>query len=106
MRERTKQFCFRLYKSELDKIKSKAKQCGVSASDYVRSCALERPIFERPAEEFGEVYRLIGNLRLELEGYNNTEKFTAKLKTAQDLLLNLYHGKEVKEDGGNKDLAD
>ena len=106
MRERNKQFSFRLYQSELNKIKTKAKKCGLAVSEYIRNCALERKIMEAPTKGFQSIYKIIGDVRLELSEFDGTNMYTEKLKTAQDLLLDLYHGKEMKEVGGNQDMAD
>lgn len=37
MRERTKQINFRVYPTEAEVIKRKARRCGLSISDYVRN---------------------------------------------------------------------
>lgn len=106
MRERNKQFSFRLYQSELNKIKAKAKKCGLAVSEYIRNCALDRKVMEAPTKEFQSVYKIIGDVRLELLEYDGTNMYTDKLKTAQDLLLDLYHGKGGKDIGNNQNMAD
>ena len=116
MRERTKQINFRVYPTEAAVIKRKARRCGLSISDYVRNCALERKIAELPKEVLGEAYRIIGAVRMQLSDYrdgylfdgwyNGTEKYTVPLEKALEILLDIYRGNEVKTNGGDEDMAD
>ena len=105
MRERTKQINFRVYPTEAAVIKRKARRCGLSISDYVRNCALERKIAELPKEVLGEAYRIIGAVRMQLSDYNGTEKYTVPLEKVQEILLDIYRGNEVKTNGGDEDMA-
>ena len=105
MRERTKQINFRVYPTEAEVIKRKARKCGLSISDYVRNCALERKIAELPKEALGEAYRIIGAVRMQLSDYGGTEKYTGSLEKAQEILLDIYRGKEVNANGGDEDMA-
>ncbi len=106
MRERTKQINFRVYPTEAAVIKRKARRCGLSISDYVRNCALERKIAELPKEVLGEAYRIIGTVRMQLSDYGGTEKYTVPLEKVQEILLDIYRGNEVKTNGGDEDMAD
>ena len=106
MRERTKQINFRVYPTEAEVIKRKARRCGLSISDYVRNCALERKIAELPKEVLGEAYRIIGTVRMQLSDYGGTEKYTGPLEKAQEILLEIYRGKEVNANGGDENMAD
>ena len=94
MRERTKQINFRVYPTEAEVIKRK-----------VRNCALERKIAELPKEVLGEAYRIIGTVRMQLSDYGGTEKYTGPLEKAQEILLDIYRGKEVNANGGDDDMA-
>ena len=106
MRERTKQINFRVYPTEAAVIKRKARRCGLSISDNVRNCALERKIAELPKEVLGEAYRIIGAVRMQLSDYNGTEKYIVPLEKVQEILLDIYRGNEVKTNGGDEDMAD
>ncbi len=106
MRERTKQINFRVYPTEAEVIKRKARRCGLSISDYVRNCALERKIAELPKEMLGEAYRIISAVRMQLSDYGGTEKYTVPLEKVQEILLDIYRGNEVKTNGGDEDMAD
>ncbi len=105
MRERTQQINFRVTKTEKEKIHRKAKRCGMSDADYIRNCALDKPVNEMPREGLQIAYRKINSLILYLEQYDDTQKELTTLKSVQEILLDLYRGKEVEDDGGDEDLA-
>jgi hypothetical protein len=105
MRERSYQINFRATKTEKEKIHRKAKRCGMTDADYIRNCALDKPVTEMPREGLQIAYRKVANTVQKLEQYTGTEEFTATLKSVQEILLDLYHGKEVDDDGGDEDLA-
>lgn len=102
----SEQINFRVYPTEAEVIKRKARRCGLSISDYVRNCALERKIAELPKEVLGEAYRIIGAVQMQLSDYNGTEKYTVPLEKVQEILLDIYRGNEVKTNGGDEDMAD
>ena len=105
MRERTQQINFRVTKAEKEKIHRKAKRCGMTDADYIRNCAFDRKIMEIPREGLQIAYRKISSLIQYLEQYNDTQKELTVLKSVQEILLDLYRGKEVEDDGGDEDLA-
>ncbi len=105
MRERSYQINFRATKTEKEKIHRKAKRCGMTDADYIRNCALDKPVTEMPREGLQIAYRKVANTVQKLEQYTGTEEFTATLKSVQEILLDLYRGKEVEDDGGDEDLA-
>ena len=105
MRGRNYQINFRATKTEKEKIHRKAKRCGMTDADYIRNCALDKPVTEMPREGLQVTYRKVGIIVQKLEQYKGTEEVTAALKSVQELLLDLYHGKEVDDDGGDEDLA-
>ena len=105
MRERKQQINFRATKTEKEQIHRKAKRCGMTDADYIRNCALDKPVTEMPREGLQIAYRKVANTVQKLEQYTGTEEFTATLKSVQEILLDLYRGKEVDDDGGDEDLA-
>ena len=107
MRERKTQINFRVYQTEKDAIHSKAKRCGMTDADYIRNCALDRVIMEMPREGLKTAYLKLNPLIRYLEQYSDdfSKKEVVTLKSIQEILLDLYRGKEVTEDGGNQDLA-
>ena len=73
MRERTQQINFRATKAEKEKIHRKAKRCGMSDADYIRNCALDKPVNEMPREGLQIAYRKINSLIPYLEQYNDID---------------------------------
>ena len=107
MRERKQQINFRVTNAEKQTIHRKAKRCGMTDADYIRNCALDRKIMEMPRDELMKAYLKINPLLQYLEQYDDdlARKEIAALKSIQETLLDLYHGKEVNDDGGDEDLA-
>ncbi len=107
MRERTQQINFRATKAEKEKIHRKAKRCGMSDADYIRNCALDKPVNEMPREGLQIAYRKLSSLVRYLEQFDDdsSKKEVVWLKSVQEILLDLYRGKEVEDDGGDEDLA-
>ena len=105
MRERNEQINIRVTKNEKVTIKRKARRCGMAAGEYIRNCALDRKIMEMPSEGFRRAYRKIGMARQYLERYDDTSKEVTLLKEAQAILMDIFHGREVIDDGGDEDLA-
>ena len=105
MRERNEQLNIRVTKTEKDTIKRKARRCGMAVGEYIRNCALDRKIMEMPPEGFRRAYRKIGMARQYLERYDDTSKEVALLKEAQAILMDIFHGREVDDDGSDEDLA-
>ena len=104
MRERNKQINIRVNQTEKEKIHRQAKRCGMSDTEYIRNCALDKPVAEMPREGLQIAYRKVGIIVQKLGQYKGTEEFTTALKSVQEILLELYHGKEVDDDGGDEDL--
>lgn len=107
MRERNRQINIRVYQTEKDKIHSKAKRCGMTDAEYIRSCALNKPVREMPREGLKTAYVKLSSLIRSLEQYSDdfTKKEVGTLKSVQDILLGIYHGKEVDADGCDEDLG-
>ena len=105
MRERKQQINFRATKTEKDTIHRKAKRCGMTDANYIRNCALDKPVTEMPREGLMTAYRRISSLIRYLEQFNDMQKELAVLRSVQEILLDLYHVKEVDDDGGDENLA-
>ncbi len=106
MRERSTQMNIRVTKTEKETIRRKAKRCGMAVGEYVRNCALDRKVVELPREGLMTAYRKIGSLIQYLEQYTDTQKELTVLRSVQEILLDIYHGKEVNDIGGDEDMAD
>lgn len=105
MRERTEQINIRVTKTEKETIKRKARRCGMAAGEYIRNCALDRKIMEMPLEGFKLAYRKIGMTKQLLGRYNNLQEEIDLLNEAQAILMDMFHGRENFNDGGDEDLA-
>ena len=81
MRNRTEEINVRVYKTEKNTIRRKAKKCGMNMSEYLRSLGT--------------------GVRYEL----SMRDFDEALTEIESLLLRAYHGKED-ADGGDEDLGD
>ena len=105
MRERNIQINIRVNKTEKGTIHRKAKRCGMTDADYIRNCVLDKPVTEMPREGLKLAYRKIGCVAQEFEQYDDAKKEAAALRSVQELLLDLYQGKEVNDGGSNENLA-
>ena len=107
MRERKQQTNFRVTKTEKEKIHRKAKRCGMTDADYIRNCALDKPVTEMPREGLQIAYQRLSSLIRYFEQFDDdfSKKEIAWLKSVQEILLDLYHGKEVDDIGSDEDLA-
>ena len=108
MRERNQQINFRATKSEKASIHRKAKRCGLADSEYIRNCALDKPVAEMPREGLQIACRKLSSLIQYLEQFDDesSKKEAAWLRSVKEILLDLYHGKEVEDNGGDEDMAD
>ena len=105
MRERNEQINIRVTRNEKVTIKRKARRCGMATGEYMRNCALDRKIIEMPSEGFKLAYRKIGMTKQLLHRYKNLQEEIDLLDEAQAILMDIFHGREVDEDGGDEDLA-
>ena len=106
MRERNIQINFRVTKSEKQKIHRKAKRCGLTEAEYIRNCALDRIVMEMPKEGLRKAYRNSGVVLKYLERYSDTGQYVQRMKETLQILLDIYNGKEVEDDGCDENMAD
>lgn len=90
----------RVYKTEKNTIRRKAKKCGMNMSEYLRSLGTGAAVREAPRREL-MLTTLHDTVRYELA----MRDFDEALTEIESLLLRAYHGKED-ADGGDKDLGD
>ena len=94
MRNRTEEINVRVYKTEKNTIRRKAKKCGMNMSEYLRSLGTGAAVREAPRRELMLAYQKL-----------TTFHFDEALTEIESLLLRAYHGKED-ADGGDEDLGD
>ena len=83
MRERNQQINFRVTKSEKAAIHRKAKLCGLTDSEYIRNCALDKPVAEMPREGLQIACRKLSSLVQYLEQFDDE---SSKKEAAWDFL--------------------
>ena len=99
MRNRTEEINVRVYKTEKNTIRRKAKKCGMNMSEYLRTLGTGTAVKEAPRRE--RMLTLHDTIRYELA----MRDFDEALTEIESLLLRAYHGKED-ADGGDEDLGD
>ena len=87
----------RVYKTEKNTIRRKAKKCGMNMSEYLRTLGTGTAVKEAPRRELMLAYQ-------KLTTFHDTVRYEA-LTEIESLLLRAYHGKED-ADGGDEDLGD
>ena len=100
MRNRTEEINVRVYKTEKNTIRRKAKKCGMNMSEYLRSLGTGAAVREAPRRELMLAYQKLTTLHdLAMRDFDEA------LTEIESLLLRAYHGKED-SDGGDEDLGD
>ena len=102
MRTRTEEINVRVYKTEKNTIRRKAKKCGMNMSEYLRTLGTGAAVREAPRRELMLAYQKLTTL-------HDTVRYELAMSEAlteiESLLLRAYHGKED-ADGGDEDLGD
>ena len=106
MRNRTEEINVRVFKTEKNLIRRKARKCGMNMSEYLRTLGTDTVVREAPKEgrgrAGGKLTRLHNGIRYEV----SMAPFSDALTEIEALLLQVYHGKEDDADGGDEDLGD
>lgn len=105
MRNRTEEINVRVFKTEKNLIRRKARKCGMNMSEYLRTLGTDTVVREAPKEELMQAYRKLTRLHDGLRYEVSMAAFSDALTEIEDLLLVVYHGKEDDTDGGDKDLG-
>ena len=105
MRNRTEEINVRVYKTEKNTIRRKAKKCGMNMSEYLRSLGTGAAVREAPRQELMLAYQKLTTLHDTVRYELAMRDFDEALTEIESLLLRAYHGKED-ADGGDEDLGD
>ena len=105
MRNRTEEINVRVYKTEKNTIRRKAKKCGMNMSEYLRSVGTGAAVREAPRRELMLAYQKLTTLHDTVRYELAMRDFNEALTEIESLLLRAYHGKED-GDGGDEDLGD
>jgi len=106
MRNRTDEINVRVFKTEKNTIRRKAKKCGMNMSEYLRTLGTESVVKEAPREELMQAYRKLTKLHDGIRYEVAMTEFNDAFTEIEGLLLKAYHGEEDEDDGGNEDLGD
>ena len=104
MRNRTEEINVRVYKTEKNTIRRKAKKCGMNMSEYLRSLGTGAAVREAPRRELMLAYQKLTTLHDTVRYELAMRDFDEALTEIESLLLRAYHGKED-ADGGDEDLG-
>lgn len=105
MRNRTEEINVRVFKTEKNLIRRKARKCGMNMSEYLRTLGTDTVVREAPKEELIQAYRKLTRLHDGIRYEVSMAAFSDALTEIEALLLQAYHGKED-ADGGDEDLGD
>ena len=106
MRNRTEEINVRVFKTEKNLIRRKARKCGMNMSEYLRTLGTDTVVREAPKEELIQAYRKLTRLHAGIRYEVSMAAFSDTLTEIEDLLLQAYHGEEDEADGGDEDLGD
>ena len=106
MRKRTDEINVRVFKTEKNLIRRKARKCGMNMSEYLRTLGTDATVKESPREELMQAYRKLTRLHDVIRYEVSMAAFSDALTEIEGLLLTAYHGEEDDADGGDEDLGD
>ena len=106
MRNRTEEINVRVFKTEKNLIRRKARKCGMNMSEYLRTLGTDTVVIEAPKEELMQAYRKLTRLHDDIRYEVSMAAFSDALTEIEDLLLQAYHREEDDTDGGDEDLGD
>ena len=106
MRNRTEEINVRVFKTEKNLIRRKARKCGMNMSEYLRTLGTDTVVREAHKEELIQAYRKLTRLHDGIRYEVSMAAFSDALTEIEDLLLRAYHGKEDDTGGGDEDLGD
>lgn len=106
MRNRTDEINVRVFKTEKNTIRRKAKKCGMNMSEYLRTLGTESTVKEAPREELMQAYLKLTKLHDGIRYEVAMNEFNDAFTEIEGLLLKAYRGEEDEDDGGNENLGD
>ena len=104
MRKRTDEINVRVYRTEKNLIRRKAKKCGMNMSEYLRTLGTDTVVREAPRKELMQAYRKLTRLHDMIRYEVSMSDFSDALAEIEGLLLQAYHGEED-ADGGDENLG-
>ena len=105
MRKRTDEINVRVYRTEKNLIRRKAKKCGMNISEYLRTLGTGATVKEAPRDELMQAYKKLTRLHDGIRYEVSMAAFSDALTEIEELLLQAYHGEEDDADGGDENLG-
>lgn len=105
MRKRTEEINVRVYKTEKNTIRRKAKLCGMNLSEYLRTLGTGADVSAAPSEELRLAYQKLLTLHDAFRYELWASEYDRTLTEIEELLLKAYHGREENTDGGDENLG-
>ena len=105
MRNRTEAINVRVYKTETNTIRRKAKKYAMNITEYLRTLGTGAAVREAPRWEQMLAYQKLTTLHDTVRYELAMRDFDEALTEIESLLLRAYHGQED-SDGGDEDLGD
>lgn len=105
MRSRTEEINVRVFKSEKNTIRRKAKRCGMNMSEYLRTLGTDSVILEAPRKELMLAYRRLTKLHDSIRYDVSKIEFCKAFDEIEGLLLKAYQGEEA-EHGSDENMGD
>ena len=90
MRNRTEEINVRVFKTEKNLIRRKARKCGMNMSEYLRTLGTDTVVREAPKEELMQAYRKLTRLHDDIRYEVSMAAFSDALTEIEDLLLQAY----------------
>jgi hypothetical protein len=106
MRKRTDVINVRVYQTEKNLIRRKAKKCGMNLSEYLRTLGTEAAVQTAPSESLRQAYQKLLLLHDRIRGDPSMVEWSRSFSELETLLLSAYHGREASIHGGDEDLGD
>ena len=104
MRKRTDEINVRVYRTEKNLIRRKAKKCGMNMSEYLHTLGTDTVVREAPRKELMQAYRKLTRLHDMIRYEVSMSDFSDALAEIEGLLLQVYYGEE-NADGGDENLG-
>jgi hypothetical protein len=104
VRRRTEEINVRVFKTEKNIIRRKAKKCGMNLSEYLRTLGTGSVVRETPREELMLAYQKLTKLHDSIRFEITMTKLSDAFSEIENLLLKAYRGED--DDGSNENLGD
>lgn len=102
MRKRNFNINVRVTANEKKRLRSTAKRCGLSLSEYLRKVGLNKKLTEKPSQKLYEVYASVNDLRNDLYPLDG-RILERKLSEIERKILSVCNEREEDDSGGDNE---